>query len=71
MKRSLKRWLLVPINTADKTIYKIFDIPNYIKYHCIKIKDKMINYQDKPQNIKYYPPSILKLIRIMYSTKCN
>lgn len=79
MKRTLKRWLCIPINTADNTLYSFLDIPRLINFHTDKIRHNtrriynitLPTAASAPElNIKYFPPPLIKITQIMYGSKC-
>ena len=79
-KRSLKRFLSLPINTADRTIFSLFgNIKEYIETHSNIIKHLTDRYSGqpvgprprKPAPRKYFPTSTTKIIQVMYGSICS
>ncbi len=82
--RNLKRFLCLPINTANLTIDTIFcEAHQYLLYHNRKIHNKTIQLKplgliiDAKEQIiapiipKKFPSGISKLIQLCYATKCK
>lgn len=77
-KSQLKKFLCLPRNTADATVFHLFgDIQTYIHTHALVISQRSLNSRGavlaikKPVVPKHFPPKTTKLIQVMYGAKCG